>query len=256
MCTTKIKQNRSCTLGLAFRIATALTFFFILTGCGANLLKSQEKKDPAEDATIALENDNPDKAISILEDALDDDPGNVQYLSLLAMAYGQRAGVDPFSFIEKMGTSDDEGSSTTTTTSGNGMTDLFGIMPEATADTIADVDYALELLAQIPTDQVSAADKIKLALFQTAAMVLRVKILDVNGNGQIDPEEVLAMSAESALTVLTQMAAAATIFAGGLDGGDSTSAAGEKITSLQAAIAASEGSTDEEKLRSYIVSTN
>ena len=219
-----------------------------LSSCGTNIFKTQEKKDAAEDATIELENDNPGKAITILENALLDDPGNVQYLSLLAMAYGQRAGVDPFSFIEKMS------SGTSDTSGGNGMTAMFGIMPAATVDNISDVDYALGLLAQIPPDQISNADKIKLALFQTAAMVLRVKILDTNGNGIIDPEEAITMTAESALTILTQLATASSLFSGGIGAGDQGNSAGQKVTDIQAAIEASEGSTQEEKLKAYIIS--
>ena len=55
-----------------------------LASCGDNLLKSQEKKEPAEDAVLELENDNPDKAISILESALQDDPANPKLLSILS----------------------------------------------------------------------------------------------------------------------------------------------------------------------------
>lgn len=256
---------RSATMWLhliSFTAAAALSTA-VLTGCGTNLFKTQEKKDVAEDAAIELENGNPDKAITMLENALQDDPGNITYLSLLAMAYGQRAGVDPFSFIENMASdsdseeseSGDDAGDSSGSSSGNGMTAMFGIMPPATAETIADVDYALELLAQIPVESISDADKIKLALFQTAAMVLRVKILDANGNGVIDPEEILTMSSESALTVLTQMAAAATIFSGGVGAGDSGDAAGKKVTDIQAAIDAQEGATQEEKLKAYIIST-
>ena len=62
-------------------------FAAALFACGANPLKTYEEKDPAEDAAVALENNDPNKAIQILTDALEGDPTNAKFISLLAMAY-------------------------------------------------------------------------------------------------------------------------------------------------------------------------
>ena len=140
-----------------------------LTGCGSNTFKEFEEEEPAEDAAVALEQGNPTRAINILTKALEEDSDNQIYLSLLGMAYAQRAGVDPLTFVERMG-SDSSGSS------GNGVTALFDVMPEATSDRISDVDLAVATLYRIPSADLQAWDKLKLAMFQTAAMTLRAKL--------------------------------------------------------------------------------
>src|SRR3954464_5299836 len=125
--------------------ATLATSYFL--GCGNNLLKSSEKKDPAEDAAIALERGDEDKAISILEDALADDPENWNYVSVLAAAYAQRAGIEPLSFAQGMstqsGASSGSGSSSGNAQSQGDLIALFGIMPTATEQGLSDIDYAV-----------------------------------------------------------------------------------------------------------------
>lgn len=232
-------------------LRTAKIHFLLLmtlvysVGCGPNPYKSLEKQDPAEEATIALENDNAQKAIDILTRALDDDPGNQQFISILALAYAQRAGVDPLTLAQNMG--DSSGSS-----SGNGVTALFGIMPPATLATIADVDTAVALLLSIPTAELKSYDILKLAMFTTAAMTLRAKILDTNGDGILSTEELLAMTAEQALSILTQLATSASAFSTGGTSSSTDQAASEQVSKIQDAINAEEGADATEKLRSYL----
>jgi hypothetical protein len=59
-----------------FAALVAIGLACALSSCGTNVFVSQEKEDPAEDATIALEQDDPDKAIKILNDALSSDDSN------------------------------------------------------------------------------------------------------------------------------------------------------------------------------------
>ncbi len=221
----------------------------LLTACGPNSFTSLEKSDPAEDSTIALEEGNPQKAIDILTDALEGDPGNLQYISLLSMAYAQRAGVDPVTLIQNM-------SSTSSLAESNSITSLFSIMPPATETAIADVDTAVALLLTIPGSDRKTYDTLKLALFQTASMTLRSKILDTNGDGILSTEELMAMSSASALAMLSQIAGAVSAFADGNSTSATDKAASEQISKIQTAINAESGATDEEKLKNYLAKSS
>ena len=97
-----------------------LVFFLLQISCGKNAAVSN-KKDPAEDATLALEDGNPEKAISILEDALKDDADNYKLTSILASAYAQKAGIDPLSFALKLA---DQGSKTDSSSSSSSSSSL------------------------------------------------------------------------------------------------------------------------------------
>ncbi len=222
----------------------------VIASCGANPYKTYEKKDPAEDATVALEDNDADKAISILTDALADDPDNNTFKSILALAYAQRAGIDPLTIAQRMG-----GNTSSASTSGNGLTSLFGIMPAATDAAIADVDTALVLLNSIPTDQRITADNLKFAMFQIAAMTLRSKQLDTDGDGVLSTEELLQMSTASAAAILSQLASAAGAYSGSTSSSTTDKAASEQISKIQTAIQGQPGATDQEKLQSYLGKT-
>lgn len=224
-----------------------------LTSCGANPYKSYEKKDPAEDATVALENNDADKAISILTDALEGDPTNTTYKSILALAYAQHAGIDPLTLAQKMGGS--SSSQSTAAASGNGLTSLFSIMPEATDANISDVDTAVTLLLSIPSPRITA-DTLKLAMFQIASMTLRSKQLDTDGDGVLSTEELLQMSVSSATAILSQLASAAGAYSGAGTSTTTDQAAAAQITKIQTAIQAESGASDQEKLKSYLAKTS
>jgi len=247
-----LSQNTSINLNISagWHILAILSLLSCF-GCGPNTFKSLEQEDPAEDATVALENNEPEKAIKILTDALEDEPNNEQYISILGLAYAQRAGVDPLTLAERMGSSS---SSSTSSSSSNGLTSMFSYMPDATDANIADVDLAISTLLRIPGANFKSYDILKLAIFQTAAMVLRAKALDTDGDGQLSTDEILAMSAESALAIITQLASAAATFSGGSENGVSstTEAASQQITKIQTAIDSSEGSDSAEKLKNYL----
>jgi hypothetical protein len=226
-------------------LAALLTSLSLLqVSCGSNTFSDFEEKDPAEDAAVALEQGNPTRAVNILTKALEDDSENQTLLSLLGMAYAQRAGVDPLTFVERMG-------SDSSSNSGNGVTALFGVMPEATSERIADVDLAISTLYRIPTADLKAWDKLKLAMFQTAAMTLRAKALDSNGDGALAPEEVLELSTDNAVAIVNQLAQASGLLSSDLGIGG-TSNAGSRVSAIQEAIADQPGSTDEERLRNYL----
>lgn len=242
-------------LGLLLTLACALG----VSACGSNIFATGEAKDPAEDATIALDDDNPTKAIDILESALADDPENGRYLSILSTAYAQRAGVDLLSFARSLapsGDDDDDSGEGGGDSSSAGITQLWGVMPEATDDVLSDIDRAVLILTtEIPADQHQPGDTFKLGLYQMASISLHTKALDTDGDGALSPEEILDLSSASAASLLLQLASAGATLATG-EGDTSQAAAAERVASYQAAIEASPGDTQEDKLRNYLAATN
>ena len=233
------------------RTSSLMLICWTLSGCGANFLASNEAKDPAEDAAIALERGDEDEAIKILEEALLDDSENPQFLSVLAAAYAQRAGIDPLSFAQGMA-AQESGDGSGDAQSQGSLVSLFGIMPVATEQGLLDIDKAITLLASIPADERSAGDPFKFAIYQTASMVLHMKILDTDGDGQLSLEEITNLSDNSASGLLSQLAGAAAILGGESADSATMAKAAENIGNYQTQIDAAPGATQEEKLRNYM----
>lgn len=221
-----------------------------LVSCGPNPFASYETKDPGEDATVALEDGNPNKAINILTDALKDDPENWQWVSILALAYAERAGINALTLAQKMASN--SGSQTTST---NEVTSLFSLLPDATDANINDVDEAVALMLKIPALDRTTADVLKIAMFQTASLTLRTKKLDTNGDGIISVSELLGMTSGDALTILTQLSSAAAAFAGGDPSSSTDQAAAAQISTIQSAIGTCPGASQEDKLKNYLSKT-
>ena len=239
------REGRHCSLS-QWLLTASLSLAIV--GCGANPLKSYEKSEPSEDATVALEQGDPDKAIVILNKALASEPENWVYVSILGLAYAERAGIDALTLAQKM-------ASTSTSSSTNGVTSLFAIMPTATDSHIADVDQAVALMISIPSASRTTADILKIAMFQTSAMTLRTKKYDTNGDGEISAAELLAMSTGDATTMLSQLAAAALAFSSGSSTSTTDVAAAAQITSISTKITACPGTSQETKLKNYLSKT-
>ncbi len=242
-----------------------ITLAVTLCGCGQSIFASFRKVDPAAEACRELEKSDPDAAISILTSALEGSPGNAQYLSILASAYAQRAGVDPLYLALNMSSdsSSSSGSGLALASSGSSasFTAMFSLLPSPTQSVLDDIDQAVTIL----TDQIDATsrqpgDLFKGALFMTASMVLHVKKLDASGDGQLSVSDLAAMTAEDAAAILGNLSAAITLLAtsGSADGGGQAAAAAASSTldAFSSQITSSSGSTDQEKLRTYLSSSS
>lgn len=231
-----------------YSILFSIVITVLSVSCGNNLYESQEKDEPAEDAVLELENDNPDKAIKILEAALEDDPGNPKYLSVLSYAYAARAGVEPLKLVANM----------TATASGEEASDnelvlLFGVVPEATEDNLSDIDRAISILVlDIAADDRLPGDTLKIAIFQTASLVMHMKAIDKDGDGELELEEIADFSDSSAASLLNQLASAQALLAGSDPDDQTSQKAAEALGKYQSQIDAMPGSTGEEKLKNYL----
>lgn len=232
------------------RVATRGISLLILSlgiqGCGNNIFKGTEQGDPAEDATIALEQDKPSQAIQDLESALADDPDNAKYLSILAAAYAQRAGVDPIIFARKMA----ELSMDSSTASGR--LALFTILPVPTEEVLSDIDKAISILGELGTERFLPGDSLKLGLYQSASFLLRTKVLDKNLDGTISPAEAMEMSSASAATILNQLTRAAGTLTNQATTDTTASQAATALQQYQTEIDAQPGATQDEKLRNFL----
>jgi hypothetical protein len=232
-----------------FKNAIVIAVIFAISGCGgSNTYTPLQSYEPADEAARLLEKGKPQEAITVLEDALKEEPENYRWISMLALAYAQRAGVAPIDFVEELGTSAASGES-----SANGITSLFGVTPPATRQNIADVDYAISLMTQLPADQLTDAEKLKLSIFQTASTVLKIKALDTNGDGAVSTAELLDLGLDTAESILTGLITASGLLAGGgsnaSSGGD---AAASQIEAMVSGINGQPGSNAKDKLASYL----
>lgn len=235
-------------------LLAALTSLALFAGgCGDNVLKSSETEDPAEDATLALERGDEDKAIEILEDALSDDPENATFLSILALAHAQRAGVEPLAFAQRISSSSSSTSDTSATPQvGGSYAVMFEALPEASEANLADIDESVTILTSIAADQHLPGDDFKLALYMTASMFLHIKVLDTDGDGTLSIDEVLNLSDANATGLLTQLLSAQSVLGAGDASDPAIAKAASALGKYQDQIDAQEGATNEEKLKNYL----
>jgi thioredoxin-like negative regulator of GroEL len=176
---------------LVRRFFVCLSVVCYAVGCGSasnNMFEAIEEDDAAQDATNAMENNKPDKAIIILEKALSSDPENYKLISLLSAAYAQKYGVDLISLALELADSDSESKSQESSAAtseeqspGNqsALTALWPILPEATEVTLAGIQHALDLLMSIPAAARTNADHFKLGILSTVNVSMQLKSLDI-----------------------------------------------------------------------------
>ncbi|NDE13787.1 hypothetical protein EBZ80_02545 [bacterium] len=229
----------------------ALMMAGVLSGiaaCGSNVYAPLQSQDPADQAARYLEDGKPQKAIDLLEKKLADNPGEARYISILALAYAQRAGVAPIDFLDNMGSAQNSNTGLT-----NDITALFSVTPPATTSAIADVDYAISLLTSLSGDDLNDAEKLKLSLFQMASTVLKLKILDTDGNGQLSVLELLALSDSMADSIITGLQNAASALGGGGSGASTGGdVAAQLVSSMVSGITSQSGASSRDKLAGYV----
>ncbi len=224
-------------------ILPSLIFLMCTSACGTNVFEAVADPDPADEATAALDERKSDEAITILEKALQKEPENYLYISLLASAKAQKAGVDTTDIALEMAKGGE--------TSGNPLTALFTILPAASEDVIDLLGEATELLASIPADQLEDGDTFKISMFNTAFTALQAKFFDADGSGSFTVEELQNLDEEAAINILNSLLNAenaATIYQSSGGTGDATS----NVSQIRAQIDAQPGESQAEKLRSFL----
>jgi hypothetical protein len=224
-------------------ILPSLLLLLGASACGTNLFEAVAEPDPADEATAALDERKSDEAITILEKALQKEPENWLYVSLLASAKAQKAGVDTTDIALEMAKGGES--------SGNPLTALFTVLPAATEEVIDLLGESTELLASIPADQLEDGDSFKISMFNTAFTALQAKFFDADGSGSFTVEELQSLDEEAAVNILNSLLNAenaATVYQSSGGTGDATS----NVSQIRSQIDAQPGETQAEKLRSYL----
>ncbi|NBQ53331.1 MAG: hypothetical protein EBU49_07120 [Proteobacteria bacterium] len=110
-------------------------------------------------------------------------------------------------------------------------------------------------MGQLPTDAFTDAEKLKLSIFQTASTVLKIKILDTDGDGTVSASEMLNLTDATAESIVLGLINASSLLSGGganaSSGGD---AAASLISDMVSGINGQSGSTSRDKLSGYLSS--
>lgn len=221
----------------------SLLLLLACSACGTNLFQAVADPEPADAATAAMDERKSDKAISILEKALQKEPENWLYISLLASAKAQKAGVDTTDIALEMAKGGE--------TSGNPLTALFSILPTPTEAVIDLLAESTALLATIPLDQLEEGDTFKISMFNTALTAIQAKYFDADGSGSFSIEELQNLDETAAINILNSLLSAesaATIYQSAGGAGSATG----NVSQIRSQIDAQPGATPAEKLRSYL----
>jgi hypothetical protein len=230
-----------------------LIFLVNLFGCGTkNLFEcdggyAKSKCSPRtkdEDARIALDREDYDTAITLLNELIAAEPETYQRYPLLSAAYAARSGFDIFNIV----TANFGGNSSLLQTMSSFLPTPVtkGSLYDAS---LSDMSSGVSTLLTIPPDQrlATSADKyatsavLQLTLYQAAYGVMLLNKFTYSASGY-DPSLLANMTATDAANILAAIAGAASA---------SGSGAGSAASAAVAAIAAQPGATDQERLAAW-----
>jgi hypothetical protein len=232
---------------------SALALSFFLSACDTNIFAPVDKADPAEKAASYMDQGKTDEAISVLNNALQDEPENYQLISLLASAKAQKAGLDTLDIAIRLADSAGDDSASEDSGESNALTSLFVILPEVTQSNRDLMLECVNLLNSIPEASRTNADIFKSTLFNAAFTAMQAKYFDADGDGQFTQEELENLDDESASAILDSLLNAenaAQYFQG--EGSDAVAA--EAVAEIRSQIDAQEGENTAEKLRNFLAS--
>lgn len=220
--------------------------------CGTdNILKDLEDEDVAEEAAIALENDQPSNAIKLLKGALESDPNNYKLISLLSSAYSQRGGISMVDLALHISETQNDDSEFQ-----NSVSSLWPFLPDATGNHLADVREAMAQLRGIPFANRTDADHFKLAVISTALASLELKSLDRNGDGQLSFQELNSLKVVKADSIIASIQGASGALSS-IDGelGESTGETAKQLKRIASEITNTPGADSAEVLTNYFLRT-
>ena len=210
-----------------------------LAGCGSeNLFESAVKKTDKDRGEKDLANGNYDAAIANLTDYIKNHPEDAEARSMLASALLKKSGLNELEVSGKI------------SKSGSDWKSITDALPAGTAENQARLELAVSSLEAISADKRTAEQSYQLALAQTSLAVTVIKKVAGDDTGKITDEKVDAMSDDDANKILSSLNGSRdTIGSSGLG---ASNPGASKIGTVSDKIAATEGTTDTEKLRAYL----
>lgn len=231
---------------MMYPLILCLALVTMVSGCGQSIFASLDEKSTEDQIMAHLENDEPDKALAIIDAELAKTPDDEKLKSIKSAAIAQKYGVDTMSLALAVIKKQNEGSST----GGNAVTTLMAALPEVTTATIAGVQQAVDILDELgqPTD----SDNFKLTMLNMALLSMRLKLIDGDGTGTFTAEEVQNLTPAQAAAILNSLGGAINAANAASQAGVSTEVAAAAIKKVQDQINAEPGADQEEKLRSFL----
>jgi hypothetical protein len=212
----------------------------LIAACGSgNVFSKAVKRSESEKAQAALESGDVDSAIETLNSYLRDHPDDAGALAMLANAYLKKSGVD----LLKIGSSISSGEQNQT----NWRT-VSSALPAGTDENVTNVKAAVEALSSIPPEQRTQEQNYQLAIAQTTLAVTVAKKAAGDSSGQLSAEKVDQMSDSDAMTIYNALKGSK----------DATSALTtqdsglKKVASISDGVESQSGSTEADRLRSYL----
>ena len=219
--------------------------------CGTNNLGSKyDQKTTAEQAKIALDGGDYESAIELYQALISDEPEAYQYYPLLSTSYAAKAGIVLADSLK---------SSSSGSGSGGGISsEVSNIIPASpTQQQLSDLDEAIKTLTNMPEEHrrnrgdypYSSGAAFQLSLFQTmySFMILK-QYSNPTAGGGVSKEKLAAMTDTEATAALSSLEAAVSNAPDTESGRALKTVGSAKLE----AIKASTGTTDKERLQSYI----
>jgi hypothetical protein len=248
-------------------LCLAPAFGLVLAACGKDNLADCEKgKRPMpcsertadEEARLALDDQDWDRAIEILSELVADDPETYARYPLLAAAYAARAGFDLFKFAKSGSQSggDGEGGDSPLTAVNAFLPSPQEVGEEAYAAGVVDMGRAVETLNGIPVallEETSGEDYassalLLLTIYQTSYAFMYIQMVTVSATtGELDPARIETMTEDEAIAILDNLEDVASLPE--VSGNAQVQA---QVAAAVAEINAQDGATTRERLRAYM----
>lgn len=234
---------RSLTALSAIALSCALWF----SSCGQSLFASLDEKSPVDQIMGHLENDEPDKALAIIDKELEKSPDDEKLKSIKSAAIAQKYGVDTMSLALEVIKQQKEGAATGST---NAVTTLLAVLPPVTDAAIGGVDQAVAILDGL--NNPTHSDNFKLTMLNMALLTMRLKQIDGDGTGTFTAEEIQNLTPDQAAAILNSLGGAINAANVAAQAGVSTEVAAKAIKEVQDQIQAEPGADQDAKLRSFL----
>jgi hypothetical protein len=228
--------------GTLFLLSLAVNTTFVVSGCGDNLFSSLAKRDNKDKGKSAFQSGDYNAAISYLNDYLAANPNDTEARSMLATAYMKKVGLDELSIA----------SSISNSSSGGDWSSIVSLMPGGTADNVASLKAARDVISAIPSESRTPEQNYQLAIASAALAVTVVKetLCDASGTYTPTDEKIAAISTEDANLILESM----TLTASAATATGSTNTGLSKLADVNTQIDAMDGSDNLTKVQNFLAS--